>query len=66
MDTIQRLHHTRYKKGNTTTAALRDKMQKTMQEHAAVYRTSELLAQGVPKMQVGDIILHWRYNCVQH
>jgi succinate dehydrogenase (ubiquinone) flavoprotein subunit len=51
MDSLARLHTTRFKSGSTTTAALRTKMQKTMQEHAAVYRTSELLSEGVPKMQ---------------
>jgi len=50
-ETLKRLHEIRFKQGTITTADLRMKLQKTMQEHAAVYRTSELLKEGVPKVQ---------------
>ncbi|MBL4589262.1 MAG: succinate dehydrogenase flavoprotein subunit, partial [Alphaproteobacteria bacterium] len=43
---LERLDHYRHADGKTTTAALRVKMQKTMQEHAAVFRTSETLKDG--------------------
>ena len=48
---IARLDHFRNVKGSTRTADLRLNMQKTMQNHAAVFRTSESLKQGVEKMQ---------------
>ncbi len=47
---IARLDHYRYAKGSTTTAALRDKMQRTMQAHAPVFRTGESLNEGVGKI----------------
>ncbi|MFP4097989.1 MAG: succinate dehydrogenase flavoprotein subunit [Alphaproteobacteria bacterium] len=47
---IQRLDDYRHAKGNTSTAALREKMQRTMQEHAAVFRTGEVLEEGVNKI----------------
>ncbi len=47
---IARLDHYRYAKGGTTTAALRDKMQRTMQTHAPVFRTGESLNEGVGKI----------------
>jgi succinate dehydrogenase/fumarate reductase flavoprotein subunit len=40
----------RYAKGATTTADLRLRMQKAMQDHAAVYRTQETLAEGCVKI----------------
>ena len=40
----------RYAKGPHQTSQLRLKMQKSMQEHAAVYRTADSMAQGVRKM----------------
>lgn len=43
---LERLDHYRHAEGKTTTAALRMKMQKTMQDHAAVFRTSETLKDG--------------------
>ncbi|MFO7770236.1 MAG: FAD-binding protein, partial [Roseovarius gahaiensis] len=50
----------RHADGDTPTADLRLEMQKTMQEDAAVFRTSKTLADGVNKMQaiaakVGDL-----------
>lgn len=49
---VDRLDHYRHVKGGTSTAALRDKMQRTMQEHAAVFRTGEVLNEGVTKIDV--------------
>jgi succinate dehydrogenase / fumarate reductase flavoprotein subunit len=37
--------------GNTTSASIRDKMQRLMQKHATVFRNNELLHQGTQKMQ---------------
>jgi len=51
---IANLNKIRYSKGKTPTADLRLKMQKAMQSHAAVYRTSELLKEGVTV--VDDIV----------
>ncbi|MCC6598599.1 MAG: succinate dehydrogenase flavoprotein subunit [Alphaproteobacteria bacterium] len=44
---LARLDHYRNAKGDTKTAALRLDMQKTMQNHAAVFRTGETLDEGV-------------------
>merc|ERR1712200_335302 len=41
----------RYANGATPTAAQRLKMQKTMQNHAAVFRTGTVLKEGVEKMK---------------
>jgi len=41
----------RNKKGEISTADLRLKMQKTMQNHAAVFREDATLVEGVKKMQ---------------
>jgi len=41
----------RYASGSTPTAAQRLKMQKTMQNHAAVFRTGAVLKEGVEKMK---------------
>ncbi len=48
MDRFDRLRHAN---GGIPTAALREKMQKTMQEDAAVFRTSESLKSGVARME---------------
>ncbi|MCR0983495.1 succinate dehydrogenase flavoprotein subunit [Roseomonas populi] len=47
---LARLDRVRYAKGNTSVAELRVNMQRTMQAHAAVFRTSDLLKEGVEKM----------------
>lgn len=47
---IGRLDHFRGAKGATPTAQLRDRMQKTMQKHAAVFRTDELMQEGIKQM----------------
>ena len=51
MDRFDRLRHAN---GGSPTAVLRDKMQKTMQEDAAVFRTQESLRKRLPA-HVGDL-----------
>ena len=48
---LGRLDHYRNAKGSTPTAEVRLDMQRTMQKHAAVFRDSALLAEGVERMQ---------------
>ncbi|MGN7772393.1 succinate dehydrogenase flavoprotein subunit [Phyllobacterium sp. 22552] len=48
MDRFDRLRHAN---GGTPTAVLREKMQRTMQEDAAVFRTSDSLKSGVIRME---------------
>ena len=48
LNRFNKVHHAR---GTTSTAEIRLAMQKTMQTHAAVYRTSESLVEGVNKMK---------------
>ncbi|MFN7635307.1 MAG: FAD-binding protein, partial [Acetobacteraceae bacterium] len=48
---LDRLDRRRNAKGSTPTSELRLTMQRTMQTHAAVFRTSELLTEGVEKMR---------------
>jgi len=47
---LDRLDHYRHANGSTPTAQLRLQMQKTMQDHAAVFRTGETLKEGVVKI----------------
>ncbi|WP_334655902.1 succinate dehydrogenase flavoprotein subunit [Sphingomonas panaciterrae] len=47
---LGRLDHFRNSTGGSPTAKIRAEMQKTMQRHAAVFRDSELLAEGVTKI----------------
>jgi succinate dehydrogenase / fumarate reductase flavoprotein subunit len=47
---VARVDHYRHANGGTPTAELRARMQKTMQEDAAVFRTGETLAQGVKRL----------------
>ena len=47
---LDRLDGTRHAKGGTRVADLRLQMQRTMQQHAAVFRNSESLSEGVRKM----------------
>jgi succinate dehydrogenase / fumarate reductase flavoprotein subunit len=44
---LSRLDSFRHAAGSTGAAALRDRMQRTMQSHCAVYRTGEVLDEGV-------------------
>lgn len=50
---LARLDAARYTDGSTSTAEFRLNMQRTMQSNCAVYRTGEVLAEGVTK--IGDI-----------
>ena len=47
---LARLEHFRNASGGTPTAKLRDQMQRVMQETCAVYRTGEVLREGVERM----------------
>lgn len=47
MDRFKRLHNAN---GKLTTAQIRDNMQRTMQKHAAVFRTGDSMQEGVAKM----------------
>ncbi|MGH1397932.1 MAG: succinate dehydrogenase flavoprotein subunit [Alphaproteobacteria bacterium] len=47
---LERLDAMRHAKGSTKTSELRMNMQKTMQDHAAVFRTGETLDEGVKKI----------------
>jgi succinate dehydrogenase / fumarate reductase flavoprotein subunit len=48
---LARFDKFRNAKGATPTAKLRDKMQRTMQEDCAVYRTGPVLQEGVQRME---------------
>jgi succinate dehydrogenase flavoprotein subunit len=47
---LDRLDRLRYNKGKTPTAEIRDKMQRTMQNDAAVFRTGESMQHGIDEM----------------
>jgi succinate dehydrogenase / fumarate reductase flavoprotein subunit len=47
---LGRLDGIRYKSGSLPTAEIRDTMQRTMQKHAAVFRTGDSLKEGCEKM----------------
>jgi len=48
---LAHLDRVRFNKGSTRPADVRDRMQRTMQQHAAVFRTGDLLQAGVNKMR---------------
>jgi succinate dehydrogenase / fumarate reductase flavoprotein subunit len=48
---LARFDATRHARGGTRVAQLRDQLQRTMQSHAAVFRNSKSLTEGVTKMQ---------------
>lgn len=48
---LQRFDHFRHADGDTSTATIREDMQRTMQKHAAVFRTGETLAEGIEEMR---------------
>jgi len=72
---LDRLDCTRYASGSTKVAALREQMQRTMQAHAAVFRTGASLSQGVAKiaaiwsgmedLQVTDRSLIWNSDLME-
>jgi len=54
MDSLENLDKLRYSDGSVTTADIRSEMQDVMQEHAAVYRTSDILAEG--KVKIDEVV----------
>jgi succinate dehydrogenase/fumarate reductase flavoprotein subunit len=50
-DAIAHLDKMRHASGSTTTAELRDSMQKTMQNNCAVFRTGEVLQEGIEQLK---------------
>jgi len=72
---VARVDHYRFADGKTPTAELRARMQKTMQEDAAVFRTGETLAQGVKRLadvwkgiddiKVSDHSLVWNSDLIE-
>jgi succinate dehydrogenase / fumarate reductase, flavoprotein subunit len=49
--TVARLDKLRHASGSRPTAEVRDDMQRAMQDHAAVFRTGEVLGEGVEKVK---------------
>ena len=72
---LDRFDRVRNAKGSTSVAELRLNMQRTMQTHAAVFRTSDLLKEGVEKMdkvaagygdiKIADRSLIWNSDLVE-
>ena len=72
---VSRLDKYRYASGSTPTAKLRDEMQRTMQNNCAVFRTGEVLEEGVkliqkvweglPDVKVTDRSLVWNSDLVE-
>jgi len=72
---LARLDKARNANGGTSTAVIRDKLQRTMQEHCAVFRTEESLAAGVEKvkdihallqdLKVSDRTMIWNTDLVE-
>jgi succinate dehydrogenase / fumarate reductase flavoprotein subunit len=72
---LDRFDRTRFAHGNTKVAELRLEMQRTMQSHAAVFRTSKSLSEGVAKikrvsdgladMSVADSSLIWNSDLME-
>jgi succinate dehydrogenase / fumarate reductase flavoprotein subunit len=72
---LVRLDRLRHADGDTPTAALREEMQRVMQDHAAVFRTGESLDDGVAKLaeawakradlKVADRSMIWNSDLVE-
>jgi succinate dehydrogenase / fumarate reductase flavoprotein subunit len=72
---LDRLDRKRHARGATRVAQIRDGMQRVMQSHAAVFRSSASLAQGVAKMRaiwagqadigIGDRSLVWNSDLLE-
>jgi len=72
---VSRLDRFRHAKGSRRTAEIRLDMQRVMQDHAAVFRTGEVLAEGVQKLdavfhslrevQVADRSLIWNTDLIE-
>lgn len=54
MASLDNLDTLRYSSGDLSTAEIRNEMQDVMQEHAAVYRTSDTLAEG--KVKIDEVV----------
>jgi len=75
MESIETLDSLRYADGNISTSEIRSEMQMVMQDNAAVYRTSEVLAEGKEKIdevvkliddvKVTDKSLIWNTDLVE-
>ena len=52
MNSIKRIDDIRNSSGDLTTHQLRDDLQRTMQQHAAVFREQDTLAEGCVKLDV--------------
>jgi succinate dehydrogenase / fumarate reductase flavoprotein subunit len=73
--TLDRFDRVRHAKGSTSVAELRLAMQRTMQTHAAVFRNSESLREGIEKMdkiaagysdiRIADRSLIWNTDLVE-
>ncbi len=74
-EAIARLDNFRYAKGSAPTAKIRDRMQRTMQNNCAVFRTGEVLEEGrglikeiwneMPDIGVTDRSLIWNSDLVE-
>ena len=74
-EAIARLDRFRHANGSEPTARIREKMQRTMQNNCAVYRTGEVLKEGVqlidevykmmPDIRVTDRTLVWNSDLVE-
>jgi len=72
---LTRLDHFRHAQGGSPTAEVRTEMQRTMSQHAAVFRTDELMAEGKVKLakayermqdiHVSDRSLIWNSDLVE-
>jgi succinate dehydrogenase / fumarate reductase flavoprotein subunit len=72
---VERFDRLRHADGSTSTATIRDRMQRTMQSNAAVFRTHDLLAEGSERMRalyrsfqdvrVNDRSLIWNTDLVE-
>jgi len=72
---LARLDRFRYAKGGSSTAVIRTEMQRNMQAHCAVFRTDELMREGVSKLaetykkmtdvQVTDRSLIWNTDLIE-
>ncbi|RME33065.1 MAG: succinate dehydrogenase flavoprotein subunit [Gammaproteobacteria bacterium] len=74
-EALARLDRLRHANGDTPTAKIRESMQRTMQNYAAVFRTGEVLQEGIEKLQqvrssfadvkVSDRSLIWNTDLVE-
>jgi len=74
-EVLQRFDDKRHASGDQSTADIRDKMQRTMQKHAAVFRDGDSLKEGAEKMQeifdsykdvgINDRSMQWNTDLVE-